>query len=253
MSDFQAKIKNAERALPTPQEWGPHVWYTMDLFVKGYGDHPDKALRQAAAQFFHSLGELLPCPHCREHYKYLLKQKPLRTALQNSKTLTKWVDWVKIEVEQIVKQKILEEQQKHRAVLLEEQQKHRAVLPIVIEPPRLHPIPELHQPPVAAAKSPGVPAQQKPLGLTNSRKRNFGKVRHIPRAHLIGGNPGSVTQNRAAPAAPKSKAAPSNSNKALNYNQRTAANIAANWKGSQAGLQRYIKSEKNYRRPCACN
>ncbi len=209
-----------EEKLPHPSEWGPHVWYVMDVFVKGYGDHPNRELRQAATQFFHSLKELLPCPHCREHYKSLLKKRPVQTALKNSAVLTKWVEWMKSEVEEVVKRQMIEE--------------HNLSTDPRSLPPSLHPT-TIH----AQVRNAPAPASM--------RKRNLGKPRNIPRAHLANPIP------KAAPSSSYKKApASATANKGLNYNQRTAANIAANWKGSQAGLQRYIKSERNYRRPCNC-
>ncbi len=225
--------------LPHPNEWGPRVWYVMDIFVKGYGDHPDKALKNAATQFFHSLSELLPCPHCREHYKTLLKKKPIRFVLRNSETLTKWVDWVKGEVEKVVKEKLLEEMaQKNELEISSREVISSSVLSDEQSPPEKG---------TAQRTLPGAPAI--------NRKRNLGKPRHVPRAHVIGGfakHPvaakGQVQAQAQAQA--QAKGAPRNN---MTYHQRNAANIAANWKGSQAGLQRYIKSERGYNRPCACS
>lgn len=250
MSD--AIVNPQQERLPHPQEWGPHVWYTMDIFVKGYGSHPDRALRHAASQFFQSLGELLPCPHCREHYKSLLQKKPVHTALKNSEALKKWVAWVKSEVEEVVKQKMIEEYKAHemehgsamnKDLSTRENNSHTHVVPIA---------------PGATSAQMGV---RKPPAPT--RKRNLGKPRSIPRTHLTNNNP---TISKAAPMGPRppaqkkalsvataSKGAPTAKKGGLNYNQQTAAKIAANWKGSQAGLQRYIKSERGYRRPCACS
>lgn len=94
----------AQNNLPLPKEWGPHVWYTIDVFAKGYGEEPTPELRVAAKNFFESLGELLPCEKCRGHYRELLVERPVVDHLSSQTELELWVAWVKAEV----KQKIVE-------------------------------------------------------------------------------------------------------------------------------------------------
>lgn len=84
--------------VPGPKDWGPHVWYVMDIFAKGYGDNPSPALKRDANDFFRSLANLLPCEECRTHYATLLKQRPVSQNLQNSEVLLNWVSWIKAEV-----------------------------------------------------------------------------------------------------------------------------------------------------------
>ena len=252
-----------------PKEWGPHVWKTIDVFVTGYGEYPDAKLRQAALQFFASLGELLPCPHCRQHYKTLLKKRPVQTVLKDSSSLQGWVKWMKGEVDKSIRER-------------NPSKEYTTVVPIEMKSVseqvtpghkiRENSISKLDQSiqagPVkensfrVAVERNFVPTLladsrdtyrvnsnrtiQKPVRRRNIlypppppsvRKRNLGKPRNIP----------------SAAASTKTVSKSYHGGRSSSYQQQQAAKIAANWKGSKAGLQKYIRSEKGYIRPCACN
>lgn len=91
--------------LPPPHEWGSHVWYTMEVFAKGYGDHPNPKLKKDANDFYNAIANMLPCEDCRKHYASLLKKRPVRQYLQNSQRLLEWIEWVKLEVNKTVEAK----------------------------------------------------------------------------------------------------------------------------------------------------
>lgn len=216
----KVEVKNE---LPTAKEWGPHVWYTIDIFVKGYGEHPDAKLRQAAVRFFYSLTELLPCPECRKHYGMLLKKRPVQKYLMSSVTLGNWVGWIKNEVSNIIKTqnatKMLKDQQPNS--------KFRDITPIV-NTTKPH-------------------AKKLPANPRNIRQKNKGPAPN-PRKMAP-----PVQRSIIAAGPAKKQQIKMTQQKSLSYNQKIEAELGKNWKGSKAGLQNFIKTEKFYRRPCACS
>lgn len=160
MSDENNSVTAMTAILVDPKQWGPHVWATIDIFVAGYGDNPDQKLRNAATNFFSSLGELLPCPHCRAHYKMLLIKRPVQTALENSASLTQWVKWIKAEVNNVVNEKRQSMEHKSADLPIHDKKMPQNITKLPKKRRTLmfsHPLP----PPV--------------------RKRNLGKSRNIPR------------------------------------------------------------------------
>lgn len=103
--------RNVASSKLDPKVWGPHVWGTMDAFVAGYGEHPDASLKKAAIDFFYSLQHLLPCPHCREHYKVMMRQNPpVERHVASSSSLRSYVAWIKNEVAKNVRQQQQQQQ-----------------------------------------------------------------------------------------------------------------------------------------------
>lgn len=70
-----------------PEVWGPIFWTTMHIVSMGYPEKPSNEEQTAAANFYNSLATVIPCPICREHYAFILKDMPVettsRTALIN--------------------------------------------------------------------------------------------------------------------------------------------------------------------------
>lgn len=198
-----------------PKVWGPSVWATMDALVAGYGDHPSEDLRNAALHFFESLAQLLPCPQCRDHYASLLKTKPLQYpgALSNSAQLGEWVRWVKQQVEEHVKRKAIPMLQNQQMGTLRHKNARHLQQRQVPVNRQQH---NHNHPPARAHKN-------KPVARAGHK---------------------DVARGSHKDARPMQQ---------LTYQQRQAAQIAANWKGSKEGLKNYIRSEANYRRPCACS
>lgn len=89
-----------------PKIWGPKVWETIDIFIAGYGEHPTEGLKLAAKDFFKSLQQLLPCPFCRNHYRKLLKEKPIDSYLENNNLLKEYVQWLKSEVKNNIQKQL---------------------------------------------------------------------------------------------------------------------------------------------------
>lgn len=72
----------------SPHLWGKSAWDFMDALVLTYPrENPPVAKRDAMYNFFESLGELLPCPDCRAHYKDYLSKHFLYQALSSRKSL----------------------------------------------------------------------------------------------------------------------------------------------------------------------
>lgn len=59
-----------------PVDWGPHAWATLHAVSFGYPNRPTEAQRAAAHDLLLAMGELLPCPTCRGHWKRLLDANP---------------------------------------------------------------------------------------------------------------------------------------------------------------------------------
>lgn len=85
-----------------PPKWGEAVWRTLDAVAQGYGDRPTPELRDAAKKFMQSWVELLPCPHCREHFAKLLEARPIDEHLDSGSELAAWIRWARSEVDKQV-------------------------------------------------------------------------------------------------------------------------------------------------------
>lgn len=72
-----------------PNVWGPIFWNTMHIASLGYSMNPTNEEKEAASAFFSSLQFMIPCPICKEHYSYFLKNMPVVTTDRD--TLINWV------------------------------------------------------------------------------------------------------------------------------------------------------------------
>ncbi len=73
-----------------PATWGPFFWMTIHIIALSYPTDPSYAEKKAAKDFFESLGHLLPCPTCREHYKQHITTLPITPHLDSRTDLFKW-------------------------------------------------------------------------------------------------------------------------------------------------------------------
>lgn len=74
--------------------WGPFVWKTLHSITFGYPIDPTDENKKHYKIFFESVGNVLPCKHCRDSYNYFINTEPTildDKALTNRKTLTKWL------------------------------------------------------------------------------------------------------------------------------------------------------------------
>jgi hypothetical protein len=73
-----------------PAVWGPLFWHTLHIVALGYPKEPTYAQKRAAKEFYESLGILIPCPVCREHYQTHLQKIPITPHLDRREDLFKW-------------------------------------------------------------------------------------------------------------------------------------------------------------------
>nr|QFG73591.1 MAG: Erv1 / Alr family protein [Megaviridae environmental sample] len=50
-------------------KWGPHAWFFIHTIAINYPITPTSMEKQYHREFFTSLGDILPCPVCRVHFK----------------------------------------------------------------------------------------------------------------------------------------------------------------------------------------
>lgn len=74
-----------------PDVWGPIFWNAMHIVSLAYPAAPTDADKAGTRAFFESLGTVLPCPVCREHYKEKIRAKPIDSALNSKGELILWV------------------------------------------------------------------------------------------------------------------------------------------------------------------
>jgi len=81
--------QNLRMKLP-PSVWGPIFWHTIHITALGYPTEPSYAHKRSAKEFYESLGVLIPCPVCREHYQTYLQKMPITPHLDRRDDLFKW-------------------------------------------------------------------------------------------------------------------------------------------------------------------
>jgi len=74
-----------------PEVWGPFFWHTIHISALGYSNKPTYAQKKAAKEFYESLGVMIPCPICREHFVKHLELYPLTPHLDSREDLFKWM------------------------------------------------------------------------------------------------------------------------------------------------------------------
>lgn len=71
--------------------WGPLLWETINSIVREYPHNPSAEDRQNFKLFFQSLGDVLPCPSCRDHYKGHLRNMSLDKAVNSREELINFI------------------------------------------------------------------------------------------------------------------------------------------------------------------
>ena len=72
-----------------PKIWGPSAWIFLHSVTLNYPDNPSSQHKENYKKFFESLGDVLPCPTCKKHYKENIIKNPIR--LDSKDNLTKWL------------------------------------------------------------------------------------------------------------------------------------------------------------------
>ena len=70
-------------------EWGPAGWFVLHSITFGQPEHPNAEQAKHIRQFFTSLGYVLPCKRCGEHYRQFVEQNPIPA--DDREKLTKWL------------------------------------------------------------------------------------------------------------------------------------------------------------------
>jgi len=74
-----------------PESWGPHAWKFIHIVALAYPVKPTLEDKQNYKRFYTTIGDIIPCAHCREHYKeHLIKNPITDDVLMNRKKLLNW-------------------------------------------------------------------------------------------------------------------------------------------------------------------
>ena len=74
-----------------PNVWGPVGWKFLHSITFNYPHRPTNAEMKSTIDFFGSLGKMLPCTICQQHYENHLKQYPIEDAVINRSSLVNWL------------------------------------------------------------------------------------------------------------------------------------------------------------------
>jgi FAD-linked sulfhydryl oxidase len=58
--------------------WGKCAWVFIHTIAINYPENPSTTEKENVIKFFTSMGDILPCRYCREHYRKNLKILPIR-------------------------------------------------------------------------------------------------------------------------------------------------------------------------------
>ena len=82
-----------------PSAWGKSTWQFIETIIATYPrDSPSIEHRDHVYHFLDSLGYLLPCADCRNHYKSFIKRHSIGDALTNRITLLHFYYHLRLEV-----------------------------------------------------------------------------------------------------------------------------------------------------------
>ena len=72
--------------------WGPAVWHFLHIISLNYKVEPTEEEKDQYSAFLLSLGDVLPCRVCREHYRENLEHaKFKRSVMKNRHTFSKFI------------------------------------------------------------------------------------------------------------------------------------------------------------------
>jgi hypothetical protein len=77
------KCKIPYQSYPEAKDWGPVLWTLLHGVAERVGTCPFPAYysdeRRALANLFIKVGQMIPCPSCKEHYEVFLKENPVKS------------------------------------------------------------------------------------------------------------------------------------------------------------------------------
>ena len=74
-----------------PNIWGPGAWLFLHSITLNYPDKPTLEQKKIYNDFFHLLGNVLPCSKCQRNYKSHINNSPISFNLKNKESLSKWL------------------------------------------------------------------------------------------------------------------------------------------------------------------
>jgi hypothetical protein len=75
-----------------PKVWGKHSWIFLHSITLSYPNNPTKQDKKKMKEFFHNVGDVLPCHNCRDNYIKHLKELPIDSnCLESKEALVKWL------------------------------------------------------------------------------------------------------------------------------------------------------------------
>lgn len=74
----------------TTNEWGPHYWYVIHITAFNYPERPTDFHKMSYKNFYDSIGNILPCKKCQQHYRTYLSKYPISPFLDNRNKLVQW-------------------------------------------------------------------------------------------------------------------------------------------------------------------
>lgn len=77
-----------------PTIWGSPTWNSMKFIAYGYPLNPTDKQKKYYKKYFKLFAYVLPCEHCRFHYKMAISNGPhklTKTVFINRHNLTKWL------------------------------------------------------------------------------------------------------------------------------------------------------------------
>ena len=103
-------VPEEEIEIPPPSEWGPKMWFMMDMGVTQLVTK--SATPQQLANFYTSLAAVIPCADCKDHYTKLIRANPPRT--RTKEDLEEWLAFVKHEVNENIVRRIREQEKEDK-------------------------------------------------------------------------------------------------------------------------------------------
>jgi hypothetical protein len=87
--------------------WGPKYWEFFHTVSAMYPEKPTKLDKKMALLFLKSIGDIIPCPKCANHYKQNLKKFPIKNNLDSRDKFIKWFVNFHNKVNKMLKKKII--------------------------------------------------------------------------------------------------------------------------------------------------
>lgn len=95
--------------------WGKCAWVFIHSIAINYPKDPTPTEKENIIAFFHSLGDILPCRHCRKHYKDNLKKVPIQAG--SKMELLYWTIDIHNEVNKTTRKPVLSREEALQRIL----------------------------------------------------------------------------------------------------------------------------------------